>query len=276
MKTRVLFAWLAGVVLVADHAAAQDTTQSKTSQRRVQISKGEVDLPRVDTVYVTRFDTVYVRKLDTVYFPGRRMVHVPYEVVRTDTIVAPSAAESFVRKPFYAALYTGMTMPSGNVDRLYTNGFHAGMIVGWDATQEPVGVRIKGDVALLSREAGALSALVGSGTPTIVNVGADLKVFPLELPGWRIYGTGGMLVSTFRDMAMVAERGRGMRNTGAHNDFYRPVSDGWTARFGWNAGGGADIQLGQQELFVEARAVAVRSDAAWTWFVPISLGIRFF
>jgi hypothetical protein len=67
-----------------------------------------------------------------------------------------------------------------------------------------------------------------------------------------------------------------MRNTGAHTDFYRPASDGWTTRFGWNAGGGADFQLGQQELFVEARAVAVRSDAAWTWFVPVSLGIRFF
>jgi hypothetical protein len=272
-----MFVCVAGTMLAAGTLLAQDTTRrSRHSVRHVQVSKGEVALPRVDTVYATRFDTVYVSRVDSVYFPGRRVVHMPYAVVRTDTFRVVVGPTPFVRTPLYAALYTGMTAPAGDIDRLYTNGFHAGMMVGWDATQEPVGIRLRGDVAVLSREAGALPSMVGTTTPTIATFGADVKLFPLMLTGWRIYGVGGAMVSGYKGIATVSERGRGMMNMDGSGP-YRPVSGSdWVMRFGWNAGGGADIQFGPQELFLEARAVALRSDAAWTWLVPISLGIRFF
>jgi hypothetical protein len=268
-----MFACVAGVTLAGQLAAQAAPQPKKTSRQHVQIAKGDVTLRRIDTIYVARTDTVHVSRVDTVVVAGRP-VRMPYEVVRTDTVVVGPAP--VMKGPFYASMYTGMTMPAGNMDRLYVNGFHAGLAFGWDPARQPFGFRVKGDVALLSRENGP-SALAGTTTPTIVNFGADVKAFPLQFPDWRIYGLGGLLASTYRGMATVASPARGAANMDGRGGSYRPASGSdWTSRFGWNAGGGADIHFGQQELFVEARAVALRADEAWTWFVPISLGIRFF
>jgi hypothetical protein len=278
MNTRsTLVGVVAAVAFALGQAAAQDTTQgSRRRTQRVQVSKGDVALPRIDTVVVVRTDTVFVRRPDTVYFPGRRVVQVPYEVVRTDTFRVAVSPEPFVRTPFYAALYTGMTMPAGRIDDMYVNGLHAGGMLGWDASEELMGIRLKGDVTMLSRESGAPAAIVGTTTPVIVNVGADLKVSPFVAGGWRIYGVAGGLVSSYQGLATVAERGRGA-TVGPGNRSYHPsAGSDWVTRWGWNAGGGADIPLGQQELFFEARVVTLYSDHSQSWFIPISLGIRFF
>jgi hypothetical protein len=50
----------------------------------------------------------------------------------------------------------------------------------------------------------------------------------------------------------------------------------WQNKFGFHAGGGADFMIGSQTLFLEARAVAIQANGARTWFVPVSLGVRFF
>ncbi|MGH8526357.1 MAG: hypothetical protein ACREXY_19770, partial [Gammaproteobacteria bacterium] len=50
----------AGALVASPLAAQQDTTKLRrtTSEKRINVSKGEVELPRVDTLYITRFDTV--------------------------------------------------------------------------------------------------------------------------------------------------------------------------------------------------------------------------
>lgn len=278
MSIRNVIACALGVALFAGTVAAQDTTRRITkSERRVQVSKGEVALPRVDTVFVTRLDTVYLRRLDTVFVRTRDVVRVPHTVVRVDTLMLPVAPLPVVNGPVYAAFYTGMTIPSGNADRLYTNGFHAGAAAGWEPLNQFLGVRVKADIAQLTREQGAMASLVGTTTPLLFNVGADIKMTPMQFAGWRFYGLGGLMASSYKGLATVSKPGRGMENVDPRGGWYRAASSsGWSTRLGWNVGGGADIEFGRQEIFLEARAAAMHADAARTWFVPVSLGMRFF
>lgn len=260
----------AAAALASTVVHAQDTVRTPAARRIVRVSKGEVALPRIDTVYVRLVDTLVINRVDTVRIPPP----VSDRIARVETVTVTRAPLVPPRSALYVAAYTGMLMPAGSVDRLYTDGFHAGMAVGWDRDGDLFGFRFNGDVGQLSREQGALASVVGSSQPILVNVGADVKMMPLQFSGWRLYGIGGILASTYRGIATVADNSSGTPVSGRR---YRTADDSdWKTRFGWNVGGGADMRLGMQELFVEARAIALRADGANTWFVPLSFGLRFF
>jgi hypothetical protein len=60
------------------------------------------------------------------------------------------------------------------------------------------------------------------------------------------------------------------------NACYRFATDSWRTKFSWNFGFGTDFHIGSQDMFVEWRWNPIRTHSAWTWYMPISLGLRYF
>ena len=270
MRIRILTSCALGLTLAMGVAAAQKPSPSpKTAKadQRITISKGEV-ASAVDTVYVTRFDTVFITRADT--------VRLPFAVVKHDTVVMTAPAPMPVipvKGPFYAGFLAGSTLPSGNIDRLYSTGFHLGALVGVEQDDALLGGRLTATIAQLGRHSGFASNQVGANTPLLLTLSGDLKVMPLTFGTWRLYGVGGVNYNAYRDIATVARNGTGFT---AAQGWYVPAKTGWTNRFGFNVGGGADFELAGQSMFIESRAMTFHSDGARSWFVPISLGLRYF
>jgi len=273
MRTRITILAL-GLACIATAAAAQGTTPSpntKTakSDQRITISKGEVAVARVDTVYVTRYDTVTVTKLETVRVP----------VIEHDTVIIQQAAPlpaPLIKGPFYGGFFVGTAMPSGNIDRLYTTGLHAGGILGYEEKNAFLGARFTGTYTQLSAESGLPSSVVGTMTPVLFSASADLKVMPLTFPTWKLYAIGGITNNVYRGLATVSKAGSGVTGVDGHGGWYAPAPTDWTSKLGFSVGGGADFQLGSQELYFEARTMALNAHGARTWFVPVSIGFRYF
>jgi hypothetical protein len=263
----------AALTLVASDLAAQqqDTTKlRKPSERRVPISKespGEVVTIRVDTIYVTRHDTVTttILRIDTV----------------TVTPPAPLVVPT-IRGPFYWEVFGGATEPWGNIDRLYTNGFHAGGGVGLESQDSPIGFRLTGALSQINREQGRSTALVGTGTPLLLNLAADVKAKALMFRGWAFYGVAGLSANRYKRIATVAKDAStsgsmcGVALDGK-GGCYVPASDNsWSNKFGFNFGLGTDFHIGSQDMFLEARYSALMANGARTYFLPISIGVRYF
>ena len=252
-------------------AQSQDTTKLRTtkSSQRIPISKespGEVVTVRVDTVYVTRHDTVTstILRVDTV------------TVTPPVAYVAPR-----IKGPFYWAVFGGATEPWGNVDRLYTNGFHGGGAIGLESQNSPIGFRLNGSMSQLNREQARLTSLDGTGTPLLLNLGADLKAKALMFKGWAFYGVAGVDYNRYKRIATVAEANNGGALCGASLDgkggCYIAADDAsWNNKFGWDLGLGTDFHIGSQDMFLEARLNAIQANGARTYYVPISIGVRYF
>jgi len=254
-------------------AAQQDTTKLRrttTSSTRIPISKespGEVVTVRVDTVYVTRYDTVRttLTRVDTV------------TVTPPVAFVAPK-----IRGPMYWGLFGGSTRPYGNVDRVYTNGFHAGGLVGWEQQQGPVGLRLDGGVSQIGREetliagTGLTSTNIGSGTPLMMHLAADLKVAPLMFKGWKFYGVGGVNFNRYRGIALSSSNSKGPNDFIIRGESYKNAETSWNSKVGFNFGAGTDFHIGSQDMFIEYRWLATRAYSSNSYINPISIGVRYF
>lgn len=277
---------LAAALMLGSELSAQqtqDTTKLRrtTSDRRISVSKGEVVPARVDTVYVTRYDTV----------------RVDNTIVRVDTVTVTPPAPVIIPKvkgPMFWGLYGGSTWPWGNIDRLYTNGFHFGGVLGWEQQHGLIGLRADGAMSQLGREQTISSNLNGTGTPLMLHLAGDLKVKPLNFGGWALYGIGGVNYNRYKRIATVASSGTPVSSSSAvtansdnavcgsidgHSDgaCYVPAQDTrWSDKFGFNIGAGTDFHIGSQDMFLEARYMALAANGARTWVLPISLGVRYF
>jgi len=249
-------------------AQAQDTTKlRRSSDRRIPISKdspGEVVTVRVDTVYVTRHDTVTntILRIDTV----------------TVTPPAPLVIPT-IKGPFYWAVFGGSTWPWGNIDRVYTNGFHAGGAIGLESQTSPIGFRLDGTVSQLGKEQGGWNPVnQGSGTSLMMHLAADLKAKALMFRGWSFYGIGGLNYNRYKRIALATEGS----TIGGDCDFlvrgacFENANTSWSDKFGWNAGLGTDFHIGSQDMFIEARYVGVRANGANSFYIPMSIGVRYF
>lgn len=265
---------------------AQDTTRLRrtTSQTRINVSKGEVEL-RVDTVFVTRYDTI----------------RVDNTIVRVDTVTVETPAPIPLGRivgPFFWSLFAGATAPASDIDRLYTNGYHAGGAIGWDPRTSAFGFRLAASFNQVGREQGRSDVLVGTGTPLMWQASADLKL-KAPLGGWAFYGIGGLGFASYKRMATVADLDEaddvfddidddfgdldpddvtvcGPTTDGEGGCFRLANNDDWRTKFSYNFGVGTDFRIGSQEMFLEARMVSIYRSGANTWFVPVSLGVRYF
>ena len=223
---------------------------------------------RYDTTFVTVRDQVV--RVDTVRVP----------VVRVDTAWYPAYREPqpapALPRMLYGSLYTGMTMPSGNVDRLYTDGFHAGVAFGIDDDSSPFGLRFSTGVSRLGRE-NVLASVVGTTTPWLIETGLDAKLMTPASEGFRLYGIGGVNFNAYKGIATASKSGSGVFNADGRGGWYQPArNSGWMGAFGLNAGAGADMLVGGQDLFLEGRVMTLQRDGARTWLIPVSFGLRFF
>ena len=261
----------AALTLVSSSLAAQsqDTTKLRrttTSSQRIPISKeapGEVVTVRVDTVYVTRHDTVTntILRIDTV------------TVTPPQPVVLPT-----IKGPFYWAVFGGSTWPWGNIDRIYTNGFHAGGALGLESQNSPIGFRVDGAVSQLGKEQGFTNAAQqGSGTSLMMHLAADLKAKALMFRGWSFYGIGGLQANRYKRIALAAETGDSDCNFTIRGDCFSNANNtSWKTKWGWNVGTGVDFHIGSQDMFLEARYVAVQAAGARSFYIPMSIGVRYF
>jgi hypothetical protein len=252
-------------------AAQQDTTKLRkttSSSQRIPISKespGEVVTVRVDTVYVTRYDTVRttLTRVDTV------------TVTPPLALVIPT-----VKGPMFWGLFAGSTRPYGNIDRVYTNGFHGGGVLGWESQKSPIGIRLDGGVTQVGREetmtANYTSTQIGSGTPLWMHLAADLKVKPLNFGGWAFYALGGLNINRYRGIALTSSNSQGPNDFFVRGESFENASTKWKSAIGFNFGLGTDFHIGSQDMFLEYRYVAARTNSSNSYLNPISLGVRYF
>ena len=260
----------AALTVVASPLAAQsqDTTRlRRPSERRIPISKespGEVVTVRVDTIYVTRHDTVTntILRIDTV----------------TVTPPAPLVVPT-IKGPFYWAIFGGTTWPWGNIDRVYTNGWNVGGAIGLESQDSPFGFRLDGAVAQLGKEQGNWNPVYqGSGTSLMTHLAADLKAKALMFRGWSFYGVAGLNLNSYKRIALASKGTTigGDCNFLVRGECYSNANTSWKTKFGFNGGVGVDFHIGSQDMFLEGRYVAVQANGARSFYIPMSIGVRYF
>ncbi len=246
-------------------AQQQDTSRLRTtSETRINVSKGEVVSTRVDTLYLTRYDTIRVSNT----------------IVRVDTVTVMQmqpVALPDIQGPMYWGAFAGTTWPYGNIDRVYTNGFHAGGVLGWESQQSLLGFRLDGAMSQLGKEQGVWTTVnQGSGTSLMLHLAADLKVKPLNFGGWALYGIGGLNYNRYKRIAVASTAGNNCDFQVRGDCFENANNQQWSDKFGFNFGAGLDWHLGSQDMFLEARYFAIPANGARSWVLPVSLGVRYF
>jgi hypothetical protein len=249
-------------------AAAQTTGRTTTPTRAVPLSKdlpGEVVKP--DTVYITRYDTVtgptmYSRDTITVAGPT---------VTRWDTVSVLSLPGWMDRgNGLYFGLGAGSYYPSAGIGAGQIPGYAFQANLGVDPKGSPLGLRLTAGVARPD-EAQPFADL--GGRPTVLNFTGDLKLrLPIfrgtSFPMFSLYGVGGGAYVRYKDLRMQSED----KTTVTIEDRE------WHDKWGWNAGGGAALQLGhKRELFLEARAINFSADGFENGHqLPIILGVNWY
>ena len=288
---------LAAVAAVALPLSAQDTRVRRPADTRISTSKGDVALPpRVDTVFVDKF------RYDT--------VRVTNTVLRVDTVimtVTPPPPPPRIISDWFWSVYSGATAPVSEISRLYSAGYHFGAAGGWDPRDSWFGARASLSYSQLGHDAGFPAFLdeadpsdneLNDGNPATWQFALDLKA-KWPSGGWAPYLIGGLGFNTYNNVAAVADGGDLVFNPGEafvrNNDTFcrRDFDDGTeevgdgdnvdcfrvpgdATKFSWNFGLGSDFRIGSQDVFFEWRWNPIRTHDAWTWTMPVSLGVRFF
>jgi opacity protein-like surface antigen len=195
---------------------------------------------------------------------------------------AALARQRHLARGFYLGLAAGASAPQRDTRNGYTGGWNMTIPFGWDATDQPFGVRT--DFSVDHMNGTRVHDLAGvttstSGDLTVWSLNADLKL-RAHAPGGptrsHVYALGGF------GAHRVAEGVYG--STGPLAGQTLNFGDAKTS-FGWNVGAGASLEWGPTELFVETRFFQVKSDLAYqlnggvgtyTSFTPIVVGLQFF
>jgi opacity protein-like surface antigen len=269
-------------------AQSQDTTKLRRTTRstqRIPITKeapGEVVTIRVDTVFVTRHDTV------------------TNTVLRIDTVTVTPPPPVIIPKPreWNWGLFAGPSIPTGAIDRLLTNGYQIGGLVGWDSPQYPFGFRLDGAVSQLGRErlffnTGQLIDFNNDGIINQIDIDDQNFIFgfsndapviwtlaldgKLHYPsgGWSPYVIGGMQWNSTKRVPLRSDFDNNCDFI-VRGDCFQFASDNWRNTWGWNAGLGTDFHIGGQDMFVEGRYMSIQRNGSSSYYVPVTLGVRFF
>jgi len=225
-------------------AAAQNPkTLPKTGVPVVkETSTGEVVPPRVDTITVYRTDTVRVFRTDTMRLTGPTITR--WDTVSVETLPGWMNAG----KGLYFGLGAGSYYPSGGLGGGQIPGYAFQANLGVDPAGSPFGFRV---TAGLARPDEAANAGAVGGRPEVVNFTGDLKLtLPIfkgtTFPMFSLYGVGGGALVNYKDLRMETDPGKVVT-----------LQDrGWHTKFGYNLGGGAQLQLGhKRQLFLETRVI---------------------
>jgi len=249
--------------MVATAAAQGQAKPTKT----VPITKeapGEV-VPIHDTVTVTVHDTTVVTnyRRDTLTVTGPT-------VTRFDTVTLVQTPGWMNRgNGLYFGLGAGTQYGNGGLAWTTIPGYVIQGNLGYD-TKGPLGFRVT--AALARPDEQGWDAALG-GRPEVGNFTADLKLrLPFfsqsKFPMFGLYAVGGLDFSAFRDLAQRANDGSISISQPGKMD----------SEFGWNAGGGATVELGHsRQLFLEARMISFHQDPyTRSGQMPIVLGMNWY
>jgi len=192
------------------------------------------------------------------------------------------ALERYLARGFYVGLAGGASTPMRELRNGYTGGWNATLPIGWDATDNPFGIRTDVSVDHLNgtrfQSASGVTTAV-SGDITVWSLNADLKL-RAHTPGApsrsHVYALGG--VGAHR----VIQGVYGTTGTMAGQNL--SFNDAKTS-FGWNIGAGISMSWGPTELFAESRFFQVKTDlpyhmnngiGTYTSFTPILVGFQWF
>jgi hypothetical protein len=192
---------------------------------------------------------------------------------RLDSIAdAASRALREGRNGFYYGLAGGLSQPINDFHAGYTTGWNVTLPVGWDFVGSPLGIRADASWDKLTGQT-STRASVSDLTIWSLNGDATLRHRVESLgPSGTVYLLGGGGVHR-----IVGTRINGGGSGTDANGFATSFGDAQT-RWGFNAGAGASLGVGQLALFVEMRYVGFRSgnvSAGDARFLPMILGLTF-
>jgi len=225
---------------------------------------------RVDTMPHVRADTA------TLTARYRRAMSADLaRQYRLDSITS-IAAERRVgldgRRRLYYGLGGGFSQPVSDLHAGYTTGWNVTIPVGWDFVGIPVGIRADAAWDKLTGQTSS-STYISDLTIWSLNSDATLRRRVESLgPNGAVYLLGGASVHR-----IVATPIKGDLS-GAYANGFATSFGGAQTRWGFNAGAGASLTVGQLALFAETRYVGFRSGnvaAGDVRFLPMILGVTF-
>jgi hypothetical protein len=260
---------LTGAAVMMALGASVAFAQQPTSTKRIPITKeagGEV-VSRTDTVTVYRTDTLRLTTSDT--------VRLTNTLTRVDTVMMAPAMRP-IRLPYglYLGIAGGVMAPNGAIYNPNSAGPSAQAQLGWQSKW----LGLRGDANWAKPgEDSRFSNL--QADPDIVNFSADAK---LNLPLFNhmfgsshrfgLYGIGGYTHTMYKNLPIRQE---GLQPNG--DIIVVPGNGDWTHENGWNAGGGASLAWGRNELFFETRVLAFHNTGfPQTRQMPFVLGYNIY
>jgi len=250
-------------------AQARKTTPTKT----VPVTKeapGEV-VTKVDTVRVMMHDTTVVYRRDTLTLTGPTVMRYDTtRIVQVPGWLTPGNG-------LYFGLGAGSYYPSGGIGGGQIPGYAFQANLGVDPAGSPLGLRL---TAGLARPDEVQNFSEGRGRPEVVNLTGDLKLrLPFfnsasRFPRFGLYAVGGAAMVWFKDLYITQTPSATVTKTPV---LFKNSRD-WHDQFGWNAGGGATLDIGhKRQLFLEARAINFApSGYENPHQLPIILGVNWY
>lgn len=224
------------------------TAIAQTSTTRIPVRKDADPMPRVDTVTVYRTDTLRVFRTDTLRMPGQTTVR--YDTTRVETI----PAYLIQRGGMYFGLAGGISYPHGALERGNTTGLAGQAQLGWQSVNNPLGWRL--DVNYAQPGENPQFANLGPDGD-IINANLDLKLkvpFTRAVPNLSMYVIGGGSYVYYQNLKIELDPGQTTAPGNVINQ------QGWSDKWGWNAGGGLSVHWGKTELFTEARLISFKPE----------------
>ena len=259
MTLRIASTFKLGVAAALTFGLAATAAAQVQSDRPIRVTKDAPAVARVDTVTITQFrvDTVRVFRTDTL-----RVTNTVYDTTRIETMPGWMNRVGGL----YFGLGAGVTAPGDALELGNSTGWNAQAQLGVDPIGSPLGLRVDVNYAQLGETPN--TATLGSD-PDILNVNGDLKLkipmFRGRFPNFAIYGIGGASYIRYKELRVELDNGQVVNN------------DEWADKWGWNAGGGASLQWGARELFLEARVIQFKAEnSPNARQFPVVLGFNWF
>jgi len=295
MRPRIASLCVLGAALtLAATAAAQGTTRTDTTKKkttsstRIRVGKespGEVVTPRVDTVTVTVYktDTLTVggiTRIDTVTNTITR-----YDTVRVEMMPAPIRHIGGL----YFGLGGGTAFPAAGQNDINRPGPRVEGLVGFDPIDFPLGLRLTAgyNQNQFHSYVQAVPNIV-PGDTKMIDVSGDLKLrAPSAQPfglHFQAYAVGGGTWNYFKNLIepapgqnMIGGSTRPATAGSAYNGTNGTYTydSNWYNKWGWNAGGGAQLGWKHANVFGEIRWQSF-TDYVRVPTVPLVFGVTFY
>lgn len=234
-------------------------------------------VPRAAAQVSARSDTMLHVRADPATLAAQRRRAASTDLARQyrlDSVAAAAATRSLSRfavpRQFYYALAGGLSQPITDFHAGYTTGLNVTLAAGWDFVGSPLGIRAD---ASWDKLTGQTSTRTNDLTIWSLNGDATLRRRVESLgPSGTVYLLGG------GGLHRIVEAAIDGGASGANANGFSTSFGGAQTRWGFNAGAGASLAVGQLALFLETRYVGFRSGnvaAGDARFLPMILGMTF-